>query len=669
MLFPAYKLLSLSVIFLTLSACQVINMVDVKQVNFEQNMAQERQSILTNQKLSQSSKNILLAIHPNLETCVQSPASCMNELNQIAEIHDEDKLATGSELYLAHALFLKQRASCHTAIQQKQARTPQEKQCIDDYLESLNQSIRYSYAYLFASSRQPQQRIFNNRQIQVKDFYNQAIIELVNISNNIEKDDGYLNQALNIGQSLYHLHIKNYPNLHLKHIDYFIPSNQLTFTNLNAISRRDGFGAEFVLKLKTNKTQPTVVNYAEEKIDIFNHQNIHQAEYLPATIVIEPKHKDNIQEILHSKEMNFILLDPKLNHSVNIAGHDLQLAGNFSAPYGLWLAHEKFGSQGLNTLLIADKQFVSPRLFMFEPYDPKKKIIIMLHGLASSPEAWISVSNDLMNDAILRENYQIWQVFYSTNLPILENRYQIYHLLQQSLAQIQQKHPQHAIQDTLLIGHSMGGVISRLLLSEDDFNESAKIYLQQHCDICQTHQLNINQLVDDIRPQLTMQPLPSVSRAIFISAPFKGTIYADRWFTKMARKAIKLPSNMVNHGQQRLDKYLMQTKQDQEKLQLLTELYQNGASDLSPKSMFMALTQNTKITRDLPYHLIIGNDTKFDTADKMTDGIVPYSSIYLPDAHSIKVIKGSHSIQYHPEAVLELRRILYLHLQESQKNQ
>lgn len=81
MLFPAYKLLSLSVIFLTLSACQVINMVDVKQVNFEQNMAQERQSILTNQKLSQSSKNILLAIRPNLETCVQSPASCMSKLN------------------------------------------------------------------------------------------------------------------------------------------------------------------------------------------------------------------------------------------------------------------------------------------------------------------------------------------------------------------------------------------------------------------------------------------------------------------------------------------------------------------------------------------------------------------------------------------------------------
>lgn len=43
---------------------------------------------------------------------------------------------------------------------------------------------------------------------------------------------------------------------------------------------------------------------------------------------------------------------------------------------------------------------------------------------------------------------------------------------------------------------------------------------------------------------------------------------------------------------------------------------------------------------------------------------MPYSSAHLDGAQSEKIIQGGHSIQYSPEAVLELRRILRLHLQE-----
>ena len=48
----------------------------------------------------------------------------------------------------------------------------------------------------------------------------------------------------------------------------------------------------------------------------------------------------------------------------------------------------------------------------------------------------------------------------------------------------------------------------------------------------------------------------------------------------------------------------------------------------------------------------------------MTDGIVPYNSAHLDGAVSEKIINGGHSIQETPEAVLELRRILRLHLQQ-----
>lgn len=48
----------------------------------------------------------------------------------------------------------------------------------------------------------------------------------------------------------------------------------------------------------------------------------------------------------------------------------------------------------------------------------------------------------------------------------------------------------------------------------------------------------------------------------------------------------------------------------------------------------------------------------------MNDDVVHYNSAHLDGAVSEKIIKGGHSIQQTPEAVLELRRILRLHLQD-----
>ena len=49
----------------------------------------------------------------------------------------------------------------------------------------------------------------------------------------------------------------------------------------------------------------------------------------------------------------------------------------------------------------------------------------MLHGLASSPEAWINTANEVLGDEVLRRGYQIWQVYYPTNAPLPYNNAEI----------------------------------------------------------------------------------------------------------------------------------------------------------------------------------------------------------------------------------------------------
>jgi hypothetical protein len=64
---------------------------------------------------------------------------------------------------------------------------------------------------------------------------------------------------------------------------------------------------------------------------------------------------------------------------------------------------------------------------------------------------------------------------------------------------------------------------------------------------------------------------------------------------------------------------------------------------------------------DVPYHSIIGNKKAADTPGG-TDGIVAYESSHLAGAASEKIVKSGHDVMSHPQTILEIRRILSLHL-------
>ncbi|NEL80606.1 MAG: alpha/beta fold hydrolase, partial [Xanthomonas perforans] len=106
-----------------------------------------------------------------------------------------------------------------------------------------------------------------------------------------------------------------------------------------------------------------------------------------------------------------------------------------------------------------------PHLYLMQPYDPNRRVLLMLHGLASSPEAWVNVANEVMGDEALRQRYQIWQVYYPTNAPVAVNRAEIQALVERSLQHFDPSGTAIASHDMVLIGHSMGGVIGRLLVS------------------------------------------------------------------------------------------------------------------------------------------------------------------------------------------------------------
>ncbi|MFW1810809.1 lipase family alpha/beta hydrolase [Acinetobacter ursingii] len=640
-----------------LSGCQVVS---VKQQAVNVTIANERNSILMQDKLSEASLNVLSMSGREAKICMDQPTSCVNELKMIPEIVDEQFLSTASELYLAKAMQLDKSSACTVSSITKHRSEDHQRQtqktyddCQTEQLKMLDKSIRYSYAYLFKTKRKPIDRIFDNRQVQIRDFYNQAIAKLVTISaqrSSVKK----ATDSVKIGNSIYNINLDQYQLLKNKELDRFISSYNLNFSGLRTINRRDGFGSEFVAVFPASEEKSNnkyILDPLNASYQTSINPNIHKARYLSATIVARPVKAESVDDIINSPNITVQVMDPYRTENVDIAGKSYPLAANFSAPYGLWLAENNLGAAAYLSLIDREERLTMPHLYMLEPYNPNKKVIVLVHGLASSPEAWIALTNDIMGDSILREHYQVWQVFYSTNMPILESRFQIYALLKQAFGGLNPNDP--ADKDAVLIGHSMGGIISRLLVSNADISQSALSMMSPY----QQAKLKKHPIVSE---RLKIQPITNFDRAVFMSSPNRGTDFADLWFTRAARKIIKLPGAFLGAVTDTI------TNQDIDAKDILTRidkgLIQNGPSDLSHKSKFMALTEDINPPKGFVFHSIIGNKTNSKDPDVMTDGIVPYKSAHLDGATSEVIIKGGHSIQETPEAVLELRRILRQHL-------
>lgn len=509
-----------------------------------------------------------------------------------------------------------------------------------------------------------------------------------------------------------------------------VSTYELRLSGLNSVSKRPGLGISLVASLDdryTTTIRQLLISslsgrLANEKKDSSTDPSsrIYPTGHLLLTGLIQPS-GDSVLEVLSSRKLDIHLYNPYRSESVKILNNDYPLAANFSAGYGLWLSENQLDGVGYLNLITRQAEERLPKLFMLEPYDPNKRVLIMLHGLASSPATWVNLTNDILNDDKLRDNYQVWQIFYPTNLPILENRYQIQRLIETTYQQTDPKGQNRASKNSVIISHSMGAIIARMMLSDDNLMDDLD-RLDEQDVLSNSEKRQIRDALkesfaeEQLKERFELQALPQVDTAVFLSAPFRGTDYADRWFTRALRRVVYLPVGLVKTVTDNLATIATQGELAQNPLGAL--YLQNGASQLSDKSSFIQLTKDIAINDRITYHSIIANNdaditkglaqmqpsgAKIDLSqavaedatdssdpadtsaipaeavvaavtvnsdisqaltERLSDGIVPYTSAHLEGATSETVISGGHSIQTNPQTILTLRRILHQQLQE-----
>lgn len=709
-----------------------------------------RANAVTQNRLSDTTLSLIALSGVTPQQCLETVDDCLQALRSVPRLPPETVLAAHSEIMLyvgknagcpAVLPALKNSgASLGRAILGTAVRTPEAPEqynarpltsCQQQAVRWLDRSLRSSYVYLFASERKPSDRLFEERQIQVRDFHDDALARLLAYAQQ-QGGDLLLNQPFDLAgiRTTIRYQPTEAVRANLKQNDQqqtgqqqagqqqvvtpaqLVAARDLSFEGLSSLNRRDGFGTEFVgiaapVPVKSDdspedgaasQTEDRAASRPEEPAVSRSQadpastavvasapaadqpmaggttrwrpsqsdldQRIHTLSYMPLTLIAQyPAHTG--QAVLTGNQLNVDVYSPFQTQSVSnpaLAFHPdaqprLPLAANFSAAYGLWLARTDLATQAFEGLIQPKARLTAPQLFMLEPYRPDKKVILLVHGLAGSPETWISLTNDLLGDPELRERYQVWQLFYSTNMPIIESRYQIQTLIERAFAQVDPQGRAAASRDAVLIGHSMGGVISRMMLSNTDLSRPAFETLSSR----ERRRLQASPL---LQARLQLRPLKPVSRAIFVATPFRGTDFTQKWYSRLLGQLIRLPRQFTQSFEQVAGLAL------EDEAWLDRKLFaeggplhlQNGVNDLDEQSRFNQITRDVMIRPALPYHLIMGRSQADGDLLASSDGVVPYRSAYLAAAASEKVIAGGHSIQEAPAAVLELRRILRLHL-------
>jgi pimeloyl-ACP methyl ester carboxylesterase len=361
----------------------------------------------------------------------------------------------------------------------------------------------------------------------------------------------------------------------------------------------------------------------------------------------------DLAAVLAADEVRVEVHDPYASDSIVVNGQRVPLAANFTAGYGLWLARSGFNLESLRTLFGREDGIQRPHLYLMQPYDPDRRIILMLHGLASSPEAWVNLANEIQGDEELRRNFQIWQVYYPTNVPVVLNHAAIRSLLVDALEHFDPGRTATASQEIVLIGHSMGGLISRLMVSTAD--TELWEWFQDGRDIDPERLERIRPRLDRM---LRFKPFPGITRTVFIATPHRGTDVAGHTLGRWISRLVRLPLTLVEELGEALQMPTAHAADGSGDTGRLS----NSIDNLDRNDPFVRAAADLPISPTLPYHSIIARTDPTVPLEQSDDGLVPYPSAHLPDALSEEVITSGHSVQQTALAILEIRRILHLDL-------
>jgi len=356
------------------------------------------------------------------------------------------------------------------------------------------------------------------------------------------------------------------------------------------------------------------------------------------------------------------LYDPLRVDSIRLASQVVPLETDLAAPMSLVL-------RPVGRKRIEWGGFFQPEevqqyagLYMFEPYRPGKIPLVFVHGLLSGPITWTDLFKDLWADPKIRERYQCWFFLYPTGTPFLDSARRLREGLQSIVDEYGDEDP--AVHRMVLVGHSMGGLLSKLQVTGSS-GELWSLVSSQSLEEIRTQP----QTRELLQGMFFFEPLPAVERVVFIATPHQGSELSQAPIGRLGSLLVRAPQSLLDMQRQlvrdnpsainrsiasKVPNSVDLLAADNPLLQTMYRL------PFSPRVRLHSIagTQNDNVIgRSALAHFLTGYD------HEPGDGVVTLASTRLPQTHSELLVPATHEkVHRHPLAFEELRRILHEHL-------
>ncbi len=295
-----------------------------------------------------------------------------------------------------------------------------------------------------------------------------------------------------------------------------------------------------------------------------------------------------------------------------------------------------------------------PRLEMLEPHQPGRIPVVFIHGLASDQGTWYDMLNELRAWPVFHRKFEPWVYNYPTGASFLQSAAVLRRQLTAAVRAIDPRGTDRAVQNMVLVGHSMGGLHSKLqvvasgtavwnAIAERPFDE---IRLRP-------------ELKRAVAPAYFFEPLPFVKRVVFIATPHRGSSLASLGVGRLASLTVRQPPEMqaIHDEVVRLNPGDFRPEYER-RLPTTVDV-------LQPDSGILQAVEGLRVPCWVTTHSIVGDVHPSITGGR-DDCVVPVESAHTNGAVSEIMVPASHTkVHHHPRAIAELERILMQHLGET----
>jgi pimeloyl-ACP methyl ester carboxylesterase len=290
-------------------------------------------------------------------------------------------------------------------------------------------------------------------------------------------------------------------------------------------------------------------------------------------------------------------------------------------------------------------------LMLIRPYEPGKIPVVMVHGLASSPLAWVAMVNDLLRDPRIQQRYQFMLYMYPTGIPVPIAAAGLRETLGQAEAtfRLADNTPDPAFHRMVLLGHSMGGLLSHAMAvsSEQKFWE-----LNTYVPFQQIK--GPPDVLAELKRYMFFDAHPFVKRVVFLATPHRGS--------DMTRGVVgRVSSNLISEPDHINDLLARLVRENSDAFPRRFRRLPTSIETLDPDSAYLKALLAMRPGENVEFHSIIGS-LRPEGKENTTDGVVAYKSSHIDGVRSEVVVQSDHGVQNNPYAIMEVHRILLEHV-------